>query len=206
MAIAKVSLGFTKLSDPQLIVFCDHVIDCMTGNADYPTPSPTLSSLQISLTAFQGAAAAAKGGGVILTAQKNAARTTLIDKVRTLAFYVQQECASDLATLLSSGYEATKAPTPVGVLPAPEGVTLNHGTLSGSLNLRANGLNNAASYEMQKTTDLTTPSTWETVELGTAPRATFEDLVPGTTYWGRIRGIGSEGPGAWSEPVKAMSL
>ena len=178
----------------------------MTGNAEYPLPTPSLASVQTSLTGFQNALADAKDGGTAKTAQKNAVREVLVDKLRSLASYVQQECGGDLAALLSSGFDAGKAPTPAGVLPAPQQVTLTQGELSGSLNLRGRPVANAGSYEAQKTTDIAKANSWEPVGQFTAARMTLEDLTPGTTYWGRLRAIGSAGPGAWSEPVSAIAV
>ena len=60
---------------------------------------------------------------------KNAAREMLMAKLRSLALAVQQACGDDLAVLLPSGYEATRSPTPAGVLPAPRQVTLTQGAL-----------------------------------------------------------------------------
>jgi hypothetical protein len=182
------------------------VIAKMTGNAEYPTPTPTLASVQMALTAFQNALAEAKDGGTAKTAAKNAAREVLVGRVRSLALYVQQTCGDDLAVLLSSGFEAVKSPTPAGVLPAPDGVTLTQGTLSGSLDLRGRPVPNAGSYEAQKTTSIANPNSWEPVGQFTAARMSLDGLTPGTTYWARLRAIGSAGPGAWSEPVSAIAI
>ena len=206
MSIPKVSYSFVRLPDAKVIVFADHVLACMTGNPKFATPTPSLASVQTALTTFQDSVAAAKGGGVVRTAAKNDAREMLIGKLRSLALYVQEACANKLPVLLSSGYAAIKSPTPAGVLPAPGWVTLTQGTLSGSLNLRGESMNNAGSYEAQKTTQINTPNSWETVGLFTAPRMTLEELTPGTVYWTRMRAIGSAGPGAWSEPVSAMAI
>lgn len=205
-AYAKVSLGFMRLTDAKVVIFVDHVLTCLTGNSEYPTPNPPLTTVRSLLTEFQDKLAEAVGGGVVRTAHKNAAREALLGKMRSLALYVQEECGGELPRLLTSGFEATKERTPAGILPAPEGVTLIQGTLSGSLELRGGSLSNAASYEMQRTTQIANPASWETVGQGTAARMTMEGLTPGTTYWSRMRGIGSAGPGAWSEPVSAMAI
>ena len=189
-----------------LIIFTDSVISKMTGNAEYPTPVPTLASVQTSLTAFQDALAEAKDGGPSKTVAKNAAREVLVTKLRSLALYVQQACGDDLAVLLSSGYEATKSPTPAGVLPAPQQVTLTQGALSGTLDLRGRPVTNAGAYEAQKTATIDNPNSWESVDQVTAARMQLDGLTPGKTYWARLRAIGSAGPGAWSEPASAIAL
>ena len=206
MALAKISLSFARATDGNLVIFTDSVISKMTNNAEYPTPTPTLASVQTSLTAFQDALAEAKDGGPSKTAAKNAAREVLMTKLRNLTLYVQMECGDDLAVLLTSGFEATKTPTPAGILPAPQQVTLTQGPLSGTLDLRGRPVSNAGAYEAQKTTRIDNPGSWESVDQMTAARMQIEGLTPGKTYWARIRAIGSAGPGAWSEPVSAIAL
>lgn len=43
----------------------------------------------------------------------------LLSLDRQLAAYVQGHCPNDLVNLLSSGFEAIKAPSPIGQLPPP---------------------------------------------------------------------------------------
>ena len=178
----------------------------MTNNAEYPSPAPTLASVQTSLTAFQTALAETKDGGPSKTVVKNDAREALLTKLRNLALYVQQECGDHLAVLLTSGYEAMKSPTRAGVLPAPQQVALTQGALSGTLELRGRPVANAGAYEAQKTTTIDNPNSWESVDQVTAARMQLDGLTPGKTYWARLRAIGSQGPGAWSEPVSAIAL
>ena len=206
MNIVKISLAFARLPAGDLILFANHVHDSMTGNSSFPSPTPALTVLASKVAAFEDAATAAQGGGTALTAAKNEAQEALVSVLRSLAYYVQEECDNNLSMLLSSGYEAVKPRTPAGVLPAPQSVTLTKGTLGGSLNLRGAALTNAGGYEGQMTMNLSGPTVWETIGLFTAPRMTLEDLTPGAVYWARLRGIGSEGPGAWSEPVSARVL
>ena len=165
-----------------------------------------MASVQTSLTAFQNALAEAKDGGSAKTAAKNAAREVLMEKLRNLALYVQLACGGDLAVLLASGFEAMKVPTPAGVLPAPEQVTLTQGTLSGSLDLRGCPVPNAGAYEGQMTTTIDNPGCCRSVDQTPAAQVTLEQLTPGTNYWGRLRAIGSAGPGVRSEPVSAIAI
>ena len=201
-----VSTGFSKLADPNLLTKTGQILEMMSGNISYPNPTPTLAVVQTSAKAFSDGLTAAADGGKSLTAAKNSARAALIDLLGSLALYVQQNCNSDLATLLSSGFDARKEPQPAGILPAPTGATLANGTLAGTLDLRSKPVSNAKSYEAQQTTDITKEESWESVGTFTSTRIPLEALTPGTTYWARVRAIGASGPGAWCDPVSAMAL
>jgi hypothetical protein len=203
---AKVSLGFARLPDGALVSKAEFINTQMTGNATYPTPSPSLSSLSSATGDFEVALFAAEGGGKQKTAAKNAARSALLAVMRSLALYVEQKAAGDLAKLLSSGYDAQKQREPAGVLPAPLNVTLKQGTLSGTLNLRAQPVQNAGSYEVQRTTNPAQESAWQDVGALTAARMTLEGLTPGTVYTARIRAVGAKGPGAWAVTVPVMAV
>lgn len=203
---ARVSLRFTTLKDSDLVPKGEYILASMTGNANFPTPTPSLGELGTAVGDYESALFAAEAGGKEKTAAKNAARKALEDALRSLALYVQQKSAGDLTKLLSSGFDAVKQPEPAGVLPAPQGVTLKQGTLSGTLVLRSRPVPNAASYEAQQSTNIAQESAWEDAGAFTAARMTLEGLTPGTQYWSRMRAIGAAGPGAWSEPVPAMVL
>ena len=199
-----ISLGFSKLADANLVTKVDAIIDSMTGNENFPTPTPAISAVQAAATAFQEALALAVGGGVLKTAEKNAAREALLSVLRNLALYVQQNCRDDVAILLSSGFDARKTPVPAGVLPAPSGATLMNSPLSGVLDFRAKPVVNASAYEGQRTTDVNKDDAWENVGVFTSARFTLADLKPGTIHWARSRAIGAAGPRAWSDAVSAM--
>ena len=80
---------------------------------------------------------------------RNAARAEMLSLLRTLAAYVTGTCDADLVLLLSSGFESVKAPSPVGVLPAPENLRLSLTGISGELYLRFDRVPNAANYSVQ---------------------------------------------------------
>ena len=182
------SIGFAKLADASLITKADAIIDALTGNAHSTTPKPTLAAVQTAATVFQEALAAAEGGEKLKTAEKNAARATLLTLLRSLALYVQQNCQDDLAILLSSGFDARKAPAPAGAL-------LVRGVLSGVLDFRSKPVVNAKACEAQTTTEVNKPETWEDAGTFSSTRIALADLTPGTIYWARVRAIGAAGPG-----------
>ena len=87
-----ISLGFCKLADANLVTKTDAIVAGMTGNANYPAPTPAIATVQTAAAAFQDALVAAADGGKVKTAQKNAAREVLLGLLRNLALYVQQNC------------------------------------------------------------------------------------------------------------------
>lgn len=115
----RVSLTFARKIDTDLIAFTRNVITLMTGNAQYPTPSPALKVVTTTVDALETAVHEALDGGKIAIATRNAARAEMLSLLRQLAAYVTGNCDAELVLLLGSGFEPVKTPSPVGVLPAP---------------------------------------------------------------------------------------
>jgi hypothetical protein len=132
--VIKPSISFlTNDSDPQLIVDTQTILTSMTGNPGYTTPDPTLAAVTTAMNDFATALANAADGGATLTAIKNDKRAALVGLLRNLANYVQVACNGDLTVLMSSGFPIQKPQrSPIGVLPAPTGLTLDWGICRGS--------------------------------------------------------------------------
>lgn len=201
---ARVALSFARKVDTALIAFVRNVITLMTGNAQYPTPSPSLATVTTSVNTFETKVHEALNGGKLAIAARNAARADLLSLMRQLAAYVQGHCNADLLALLSSGFEAVRAPSPVGVLPAPQNLRLALNGRSGELLLRFDRVNNAANYSVQTAPAATGP--WEDEGLTTAANMVIGGLTPGETIWARACANGSAGASEWSTPTTAMSL
>jgi hypothetical protein len=200
----RVSLGFARKIDTDLIAFARNVITLMTGNAQYPTPSPTLPTITTSVDAFEVAVHEALDGGKIVIATRNAARVELLSLVRQLAAYVQGHCGDDLVNLIGSGFDAVRAPSPIGQLPAPQNARLLLTGMNGELSLRFDKVYNAANYAYQTATDDVGP--WTDHALSSNTKVTLDGLIPGKVYWARVRANGTTGPSEWSNPATAMAV
>lgn len=104
--ILRVSLSFARVPDTDLDNFAQGIINGLTGNAAYPSPPVTMTALQAAKDDFTNKIAAAQTGGPPDTAAKNNSRQTLLGLLRQLTNYVQINCNNDMATLLSSGFQA----------------------------------------------------------------------------------------------------
>ncbi len=200
----RVALSFARKIDTDLIAFTRKVIALMTNNPQYPTPKPDLPALTASVNAFETAVQEALDGGKIAIATRNAARVELLALLRTLAAYVQANCEADLVALIGSGFDAVRAPSPVGTLPPPANPRLSLTGKSGELMFRSDRVTNAANYSVQTAPSATGP--WTDEALSTATRVLIGGLAPGETLWARICANGSAGASEWSAPTTAMAV
>jgi hypothetical protein len=196
----------TTDSDALLINDTNVVLLGLTNNtAIYPAPLPTVADTQAALDKFSAAVAATADGGPSATSNKNNLRLILVGLLRQQASYVGVACKGDMTNLLLSGFPVQK-PTrsPVGILPAPQNLTVTHGALSGSLVANVNPVFGAATYNWT-----CTPATAGAVPLtgqSTASNYTFSGLTPGMSYTIACNAVGAAGPSNWSNPASKIAV
>ncbi len=200
----RVSLSFARKIDTDLIAFTRNVITLMTGNTDYPTPSPALALITTAVDDFETAVHDALDGGKIVIATRNAKRNQLLSLLRQEAAYVTGNCKADIVVLMGSGFNAVRTPSPVGVLPAPQNLRLEYTGMSGELLLRFDRVTNAANYSVQTAESPNGP--WEDQDLSTSARVTIGGLTPGKVYWARACANGSQGSSEYGGPATAMAV
>jgi len=205
--IVKPSISFlTSDSDALLITDTGSILTAMTGNPAYPTPTPALALVQTALNGFTAAVADAASGGVTLTAIKNDKRDALVILLRELASYVQVACKGDLTILLGSAFPIQKPQRfPIGVLPAPTGLTVALGSRTGELDASALPVPGAAIYNWRVTTAAQPTAVVQSAQT-TAASSTFDGLTPGVVYNIQANVVGSAGPSDWSDPVSQMAV
>ena len=200
----RVLLSFTRKLDTDLIAFVRNVVTLTTGNAQYPAPKPTLAEVTTSVDAFEEAVHTALDGGKIAIAARNAARQALLGVMRQLAAYVQGNCDADLLALISSGFDAVRAPSPATVPTAPQNPRLSLTDKSGELLFRFERGDNVQNFSIQSAATANGP--WKDEGLSSSARYLFEGLKPGETTWARSCANGSSGSSEWSTPTTAMAV
>jgi hypothetical protein len=200
----RVSLAFTKVSDASLGEFVLTVVDSMTSNPAYPTPTVPIPDLAAARTAFLRALSASEVGGMLATATKNESREALLKLMRKQAAYVQGEMGDDFATLLSSGFESVSRNRTRIQLPPPR-VERIRNERSAQLVVDLAPMANARAYEVQK---MNGTGGWMPVGIFTqSRRIVLEGLNPGSIYTVQARAVGgTTGYSDWSDPVSHMSL
>ena len=205
----RVVIGFNRLTDHQIEELTGAVVSSMTGNKAFATPPVDLAALQVQVTDFTAAVAAAAQGGPRATSEKNKKRHALILQLRKLALYVEGSSNDDVTTVLSSGFKPvihsrTQRALEKAVI---AGIDSQN---SGQLVMKVNAIHTAKSYEAQYASVGTggTPGTLQKLGGFTNSRSmTITGLTPGMTYMVQVRAVGGTTRyGDWSDPVSHMCM
>lgn len=206
MTTTKVITSFQRYKDTDLNQKAQHIVDSLTGNAQFPTPIPSLTDLQTAITAYATALAKAVDGSKQDTVIKNQARDTVETLLSKLALYVQLNGNDDPAIILSSGFDISKPRTPIGVLPKPTGFIVSAGKEKGSIDISLNAIAGAVSYQYEQTdAPVTATSVW-TVTVNTSAGITIHHLQSGKEYAFRAAGVGSDPTRVYSDVITSFVL
>lgn len=187
----RVSRAFAKSRVSLLITFLRNVVTQMTGNPAFPTPTPTLAVITATVDDLDAKNQAALNKGRLEVAARRAAKVTTLAQARQLGNYVESHCDGSLETLLSSGFEAVRAPSPPIVPATPSDARLTYNGTSGQLIFRFTGDFNVKNFSVQHAESVTGP--WIDHDLSTSTRVKITDLTPGKMYWARTRANATAG-------------
>lgn len=200
--MVKVITNFSYLTDDALAVQATTIVTDMTDNINFATPAPPLADVQAALTAYDTALAAAKGGGLQQTAEKNQCRHTLESVLSQLAAYVQANCNHNEAIALSSGFPLAKTPQPAGPLPKPENLKARLDK-PGAVALTVRPVPHAMSYLWKYKP--AAGADWQEI-LTTSARTAIQGLTSGQQYSFMVTAIGAHPSQTWSDEVKSFVL
>ena len=191
-------------SDSLLANDVNVILVALAANVNiYTTPSPPLIGVQAVLSSFNAAVAKAAVGSKADTTYKNNQRLTLVGMMRQLASYVLVACHGDMMNLLLSGFPTQKPERqPIGPLPAPGGLTLAHGSLSGELDAWVNPVFGAGTYNWKL--QPATPGAAAITAQTTAASNTFTGLTPGVKYICTANAVGAAGQSDWSNAADSF--
>ncbi|HEY3931371.1 MAG TPA: hypothetical protein VGM58_03275, partial [Verrucomicrobiae bacterium] len=192
---------FAAYSDNDVNSFAALSVSCLTNNPltpDLPVKVPALTTLQVD---FADSITAAQQGGKVETAKKNQARTTLVSALRQNAAYVQSVALTDLADILSTGYDVVSTNKTQSPLTTP--VFALDNSFPGQIAVDLTAVVNAKSYQVQYSIGT---GAWQ--ELGIFPNTRgiiISGLTQATICNTRIRAIGgSTQYSQWGATVSAV--
>lgn len=145
MKTQKALISFAKVKDHEIANVAQNIVNKMTINAHFSQPTPTLISVQQTISTYADALLKAKDGSKQDTAYKNACRLNLENALSSLGSYVNLTAEADLVKLESSGFPLSKIPEPIGILAAPT-ITVTYGKNPGEIHIECSVIPNASGY------------------------------------------------------------
>jgi hypothetical protein len=197
----RVAFNIKKLSDEALIVKVQSIVVAMTNNVNFPAPLPELDALKTAAAAYEDALVAQQPGAKEDTVRKNEARAALEHAFRMLGTWVEVKSNNDLVTLLSSGFEVRKTPTPYGRLEKPGSLQIQLTSKPGSVKVTTAPVAGARIYFFQYAlVPVSDESQWRTVG-STARTKIIDNLEVGKQYIFRVCGVGADPILVYSDEV-----
>lgn len=198
--MALIKLNLSNMNAPEVIQFGKNVHTGLTGNANVPTPNPTVAALQTLITAAENANDAYEAEKATLASKKSArdaAALALANGLRTEAYTVEVATGGDAAKIITTGFEVKSNGAPIGVPVQVTNLSVKASDMEGNLKANWKKVRGADAYEIQSSLD--TPTTWVPKGSVTKTRAQVNSFTSGQRIWLRVRALGTAGEGPWSD-------
>jgi hypothetical protein len=184
----------------QISAFAKHVVQSMTGNASFPSPTPSLALVTTHIGALDAAEATVKTRAPGSAEARNVALSVVVTDLHGLEGYVQATAdasPAEAAAIIESAGMHVKAH---GVHAKPD-LEASMGP-GGIVILRARSAGRPAAYEWQYSLD--GGKTWVLFSVTTEAHTTIAGLTVGTTYLFHVRATLGHTVGDWSQSVSLV--
>lgn len=204
----ELKVGFGDLTASELHTFggsVHHALSTGNGLIYFGTVDPPPADVLIATTNYGDALALQDS--VSATETRKAYRKALINILQRVAASCELIADGNRQMLVDSGFELRKTPEHSHLPPAkPENLRLKAGPLSGGIVAKVSPVIHADSYELQTTADpVGGPWSASTTHTNSQNMAKT-GLTPLTMIYARVRAVGSNGPGEWSDVAQVAVL
>ena len=180
---------------------CRMVVDMMTNNPAFPTPTPPLTQVSAHLTDLENDEKEANKGGKAAAPQRDVSLAVVNKDMRMLRAYVQNiadalPAPEAAVVVLSSGMKVGKK-----AARSKPPVQVRLGKLPGQVLLIAKALLGKVSYRWQRSTD---GETWTDAADTFHTTAVVEGLTRATVHYFRMRTMTTAGLSAWSPVISIV--
>jgi hypothetical protein len=198
----RIKLNLSRLSIPEKLDLAKQISNALTGNASFPTPTPSLTTLDTDASNLQTAheeAVAARQESKNKTAIQNQMEDKLDDTLTRMAGYVSSVSGDDEALVTSAGMNFQQAKSPAGPPALPQSFVTTTGDSDGQIDASWNSVPGAQSYVVEQSLQAPPNATWTHVQTTVKSACTVTGLTSGTRYWFRVAAVNSNGQGGWSD-------
>jgi hypothetical protein len=202
--MSKVKIGFAGLTVPEQIERGRLITGKMNGNADFPTPVPSLTDLNLAIKALEDAYNDSRGRDKTKVELMKERRREVLFGFSQLSAYVQQASAGNALTIAGSGFDVAKPATKHSDTGGEvKNVRLSDGSRQGKIRVDFDAADNAVLYVVLASLDpdFKTP---EPKGITTKTHKEIGDYSSGTRIWVRVIALGREEAGTPSETVSIL--
>ena len=189
-------------SNHTFVTYLYKLVECLTGNASYASPTPSVATLKAAGDGLATANAKAKNGGQIAVSDRGSKRVDADKLVDQLVAYVrvtvraqEGDPASAAAMILSSGLSVRKH-----TKPQKAALAARYGAVSSEIVLVALAVARTGVYFWEYSLDQVT---WTSVPQTLKARVTIKGLTPAKVYYFRFRAQTRKGMGDYS-PIASI--
>lgn len=205
----KIRLNLAGLSIAEKLAKARQIVTALTGNTNFPTPSPALANITTAANELETAGAetqAARQAAKEKTSIQNQKEDALDQLLTQLAAYVESVAGSNEQLILSAGMDMRASAVVSTAPPAqPQGLTATAGDRDGEIDLSWDTVANAKSYIIEQSLDPVTPASWAHASVSTRSSQTMSGLTSGTRYWFRVAAVNINGESGWSDPAMKIA-
>ncbi len=195
--------GFSEMSLNDFITLVLLILSKLTGNADFPTTSPTLAALKAQSDALQAAMTIADP--VAREAAVKAARMTLEQMLDDLGDSLEETANMDPVKLATTGFPMRKATAQTSEPPpTPQNPRLRRTEVAGQAQFTCDPAVRARSYEVQ--TAISADGPWVLYDMFSSTRGMMlNGFERAKDLWVRARAVGPNNTkSGWSNPVSIL--
>ena len=204
--MVRIKLLFRGKRPDELPTKFSGIVSGSCGNSRFPNPNPTIAVLSGTIDDLQSRITTVRGKEAEwkpTIAARDSQRGTIIALFTQLSSHVQNACGGDETKLLTSGFQLRSAGAPITVT-APGNLRASIGEQEGEVALAWDRVRGASSYNIE-CREYTDEASWQTIRTATQSRITVAGLIGGQLYAFRVRPVGAQGEGPWSdETVKRV--
>jgi hypothetical protein len=197
-------LHLGSLTIPRKVEKARSIVIAMTGNANFPSPTPALDVINQQANDLEAAQLAAVDGSKQETADMHAKSRQLDLTLKSLAAYVEGIANANPkeaeVIILSAGMDVKQLRTRVR-----EDFEVKSSDAPGEIRVGKRAESRAA-YIIQMTATPEQETSWETVHAGTRGRFTKKGLRSATRYHFRVAVLDKQGQRPWSEVKSAVAI
>jgi hypothetical protein len=196
--------AFNPMIDATLVVFANGVLKGLTGNASFPNPTVSLTTFGNDITIYSNAVTAALDGGKNAKSAREKAKKVVVNDLKQLAFYVENNCNNDMAIFTTSGFTARAKRTASGPVGEATFRSLDYGTHPGEILASIKSTPGARSYNIRFGPGAA-PTSWTVLNVASIRKAiAIDNLTSGTLYAFQVQALGMQGLSAWSDSSTIM--